>query len=317
MNFAIAVHFWSSSPQAVDRRELGFLAIVFNLCSVFKLLQGLGHISAAIKGAFKNWCTKKKPLPIPRNKIVTLFVEPCCVKVKMVSFSGWLVVLALSLSCAVEPGYSVILTKTCLKLEEDFNFKEAEYVGTWYEVRRLYDPSDPEQEDCVVMNYQAREKGSYDTMQSHQITEEGAPIYVSGTAEPQVFEDAKVPRFLERLNTSSNADPDILIQIVAIDYTSYAIVYSCASFNATHFTESARVLSRQSNLDKHHDDIINIYLEQHFKRPDHKWRATQQTADFCKPSMVEDMGKKSSSNGVSLPAVINLLGMMLLVKLLH
>lgn len=234
----------------------------------------------------------------------------------MVSFPKWSL-LALCLWCAVGSGYSVIYTKTCVKIEENYNFNEAKYVGTWYEVRRLYDPSDPEQEDCVVMNYKAGEKGHYDILQSYQITEEGSPIYVSGVAEPQVFENPKVPKFLERFNTTKNDEPDGLIEIVAINYNSYAIVYSCKSINATHYTESARVLSRQTHLNNHDADVITMFLEHHFKPSEHNWRATKQTADFCKPSLVEVADKKSSSPSVRLPVVIHLIFMFLIIKLLN
>lgn len=233
----------------------------------------------------------------------------------MVSFPKWLL-LALCLWCAVGSGYSVLYTKTCLKIEENYNFNEAKYVGTWYEVRRLYDPSDPEQEDCVVMNYKAGEKGHYDILQSYQITKEGSPIYVSGAAEPQVFENSKVPKFLERYNTTKNDEPDSLIEIVAIDYDSYAIVYSCKSINVTHYTESARVLSRQTHLNNQNEDVIGIFLENHFKSPEHNWRATKQTADFCKPSLVE-VAEKSGSPSGRLPTVIHLIAMLLLIKLLN
>lgn len=234
----------------------------------------------------------------------------------MVSFPKWSL-LALCLWCAVGFGYGVIYTKTCLKIEEDYNFNEAKYAGTWYEMRRLHDPSDPEQEDCVVMNYKAGEKGHYDILQSYQITEAGSPIYVSGVAEPQVFENSKVPKFLERFNTTKNDEPDGHIEIVAIDYDSYAIVYSCKSINATHYTESARVLSRQTQLSKHDDDVIRIFVNHHFKGSEHNWRATKQSGDFCKPSLVEVADEKSSSPSVRLPVVIYLIAMLLIIKLLN
>ncbi|XP_058129629.1 apolipoprotein D-like [Anopheles ziemanni] len=234
----------------------------------------------------------------------------------MVSFPKWSL-LALCLWCAVGSSYSVIFTTTCLKMEENYNFDETKYLGTWYEVRRLYDPSDPEQEDCVVMNYKAGEKGHYDILQSYQITEEGSPIYVSGVAEPEVFENSKVPKFLERYNTTKNSEPDGHVEIVAINYDSYAIVYSCISINASHYTESARVLSRQTQLNNRDTDVVTLFLESHFKRSEHKWRATKQTADFCKPSLVEVADEKSRSQSARLPTEIHLIAMLLIAKMLY
>lgn len=220
----------------------------------------------------------------------------------------------LSLWCVLlGPCSGVLYTTTCLKFEEDYNFKESQYVGTWYEVRRLHDPSDPEQEDCVVMNYQLRDEGRFDILQSFQFTDDGAPIYRSGWAAPRIFKDSRVPKFLERFNTTAGGDPDTYIDIVATDYTSYAIVYSCTSINGTHHSESAWVLSRQTQLSKDDVDIVNLFLKTRFRHEDHKWRATQQTADFCKPSLVESLTTKSSSNVVlPLLAVSNLVGIIVL-----
>ncbi|XP_058060481.1 apolipoprotein D-like [Anopheles bellator] len=222
--------------------------------------------------------------------------------------------LAVCFSAAVGTAHGVLYTKTCLKFEEQYTFKEEKFAGKWYEIRRLYDPSDPEQEDCVVMQYRLGPEGSFTILQSFQITDEGKPIYRSGKAEPRVFHESRVPQFYERFNTTSAADPDTSIDIIATDYASYAIVYSCTPFNATHHLEASWVLSRQPALEKTDVDLVDHYLQSRFHREDHKWRATQQTPEFCKKSLVEDAAPDSgalrtlSTHTVLLVSLATLLG---------
>uniref|UniRef100_A0A182JQH1 Lipocalin/cytosolic fatty-acid binding domain-containing protein n=1 Tax=Anopheles christyi TaxID=43041 RepID=A0A182JQH1_9DIPT len=223
----------------------------------------------------------------------------------------WMIAMAY-LWCAVDVSHGMLLTTSCMTFEEDYNFKEDKFDGTWYEVRRLNDHNATQHEDCVVMNYKLGEKGSFEIRESYQVGDESAPIYRSGKAEPKVFQDARIPKFLERFNTTDPADPDISIDIVATDYSSYAVVYSCTSINSTHHIESAWVLSRQPALAKNVVELVNLFLESRFTRDDHKWRATIHTADYCKPTSVETLPVYGAGNRIpvlSIPVV--LLGMLL------
>lgn len=227
----------------------------------------------------------------------------------MKTITVWMFAMAY-LWCAVDVSHGTLLTTACMKFEEDYNFKEEKYVGIWYEVRRLSDPS-AQHEDCVVMNYRLGEQGSFEILQSYQADDESDPIYRSGRAEPKVYLEDRIPKFLERFNTTNGADPDTSIDIVAIDYTSYAIVYSCTSINTTHYAENAWVLSRQPALAKNVVELVNIFLETRFTGEQHKWRAIQQTADFCKPSLVEVADKHSAGTSTFISVPLLLCGMLL------
>ncbi|XP_050072151.1 apolipoprotein D-like [Anopheles maculipalpis] len=228
----------------------------------------------------------------------------------------WMIAMAF-LWCAIDVCRGALLTTACLQFEEDYNFKEDKFTGIWYEVRRLNDPSDAQHEDCVVMNYKLAAKGSFDMLQSYQIGDESEPIYRGGSAQPKVFQDARIPKFYTRFNTTNPADPDTSIDIVATDYSSYAVVYSCTSINSTHHKETAWVLSRQPALAKNVVELVNLFLETRFTREDHKWRATVQTADFCKPTLVEDLPTHSVASRVLCSIPLAALFGVLLVKLFH
>lgn len=225
--------------------------------------------------------------------------------------------MAAYLWCAIGMSHGKLLTTACLQFEEDYNFKEDKFDGTWYEVRRLNEPSVTQHEDCVVINYRLGEKGSFDLRESYQIGDESEPIYRGGKAEPKVFQNARIPKFLQRFNTTDPADPDTSIDIVATDYSSYAVVYSCTSINSTHHVESGWVLSRQPALAKNVVELVNLFLETRFTREDHKWRATVQTADFCKPTAVEDLANHSAAGRVLLSIPLAALLGAMLVKLFY
>uniref|UniRef100_A0A182MAI4 Lipocalin/cytosolic fatty-acid binding domain-containing protein n=1 Tax=Anopheles culicifacies TaxID=139723 RepID=A0A182MAI4_9DIPT len=225
--------------------------------------------------------------------------------------------MAAYLACAIDKSHGTLLTTACIQFEEDYNFKEDKFAGTWYEVRRLNEPSVKQQEDCVVMNYRLGDKGSFNILESYQIGDESEPIYRGGKAEPKVFQDARIPKFFERFNTTDPADPDTSIDIVATDYSSYAVVYSCTSINSTHHVESAWVLSRQPALAKNVVELVGVFLETRFTREEHKWRATIQTADFCKPTAVEDLSSHSAAGRVRLSIPLAVLLGTMLVKLFY
>ncbi|XP_053670052.1 apolipoprotein D-like [Anopheles nili] len=220
--------------------------------------------------------------------------------------------------CGIDVSRGAILTTNCIPFDEDYNFKEDKFDGTWYEVRRLNDPQDVLHEDCVVTNYQIGDEGSFEIQQSYQIGDESEPIYRAGRAEPKVFHNGRVSMFLQRFNTTASADPDTTIDIVATDYTNYAIIYSCTSINTTYHDESAWVLSRQPALAKNVVELVNVFLETRFKREDHKWRAIKQTADFCKPSRVEKLNSHlGGSQPLGATGLLPSIVLLLLARLFH
>ncbi|XP_058454783.1 apolipoprotein D-like [Malaya genurostris] len=186
---------------------------------------------------------------------------------------------------------AVIYEKNCLHFDEAYNFREDRYTGKWYEVRRLADPEVSEQLDCVQEKYtRSSNMLDFDIIRSIQKTAAGDPIYTTGVASPRTYENSKVPQFYLRYNTTSPADPDIQVDIVQTDYLNFAIEYSCNSINSTTVSESARVLSRRRSMPKHAVDIINKFVVANFKHPQHKWRVTEQSDGFCKPTIIINSG---------------------------
>lgn len=199
------------------------------------------------------------------------------------------IVRFLLLLASVSTGMAVLYEKSCMIFEESYDFKEDRFSGKWYEIRRLNDPDDLEPEDCVQEKFtRSRNMLDFEIIRSAQKTSAGIPTYSIGAMSPRAFENSKVPQFFLRYNTSSNADPDINIDIVKTDYINYAIIYACNSLNITTSSESARVLSRRPAMPKHAADLINKFLTDHFTHQQHKWRTTEQSETFCKPTTIAE-----------------------------
>ncbi|XP_050088547.1 apolipoprotein D-like isoform X2 [Anopheles aquasalis] len=101
----------------------------------------------------------------------------------MKTIAGYFMLMQMCLLGAFSAAEGVLTTESCVSFDHKFTLKVEEFMGRWYEVRRLYDPLDPEQEDCVVMNYEMLENGTFEIQKSFQITENGHPSYVNGTAQ--------------------------------------------------------------------------------------------------------------------------------------
>ncbi|XP_035774137.1 apolipoprotein D-like isoform X2 [Anopheles albimanus] len=131
-------------------------------------------------------------------------------------------------------GEGAIYTKKCLTFNDTFTFDSKGFTGIWYEFRRLLNPLDSEQEDCVVRNYRLLEDGTFKVVKSFQKTKDGLPQYAVGTAELGVFHEPHMPQIYERLNSTNAADQNKSVTIVSTDYIFYAILYSCSPINSTH-----------------------------------------------------------------------------------
>lgn len=212
---------------------------------------------------------------------------------------------------------AVIYEKDCLIFDESYDFKEDRYSGKWYEIRRLSDPDEVEPEDCVQEKYtRSKNMLDFEVIRATQKTAAGSPSYSIGTMSPRSFENSKVPQFFLRYNTTSDADPDIKIDIVKTDYLNYAIVYACSSINTTTSSEFAWVLSRHPAIPKHAADIINEFLSKHFTHQQHKWRTTEQSKTFCKPTTIHGETSGASVLKHTWYSISHVLIVVLLAKLL-
>ncbi|ETN61002.1 hypothetical protein AND_007359 [Anopheles darlingi] len=207
----------------------------------------------------------------------------------MKTTAGYVILMLMCLLGTICIAKDVTTTKSCLTFDHTFTLKVEKFMGKWYEIRRLYDPLDPEQEDCVVVNYWLLENGSFDILKSFQMAKDGHPIYAVGFAELTANNESGVPQFFERINTTNTADSDTSFNIVTTDYENYAILYSCTPINSTHHLEASWVLGRSPTLEHKYNMMVNFGLENFIKRAEDEWRVTDHSRKFCKPSVVKGL----------------------------
>ncbi|XP_035774287.1 apolipoprotein D-like isoform X2 [Anopheles albimanus] len=123
----------------------------------------------------------------------------------MKTIAGCVMLMLMFLLGTFGASEGVLTTKSCVTFDHAFALKEEEFMGKWYEVRRLYDPLETEQEDCVVMNYQFLQNGTFEILKSSQMTKDGPPIYVNGTATLRAIYESDIPLFYESLNSPKAA----------------------------------------------------------------------------------------------------------------
>ncbi|XP_050090452.1 apolipoprotein D-like [Anopheles aquasalis] len=196
-------------------------------------------------------------------------------------------------------GNGAIYTNSCLTFHHSYAFDVEKFLGTWYEQQRVYDPLDPEQEECVGMSYRLLENGTLAIVKSFKKSENGLTSVVGGTAE---LREPGVPQFYERLNSSNTVDQNKSVSILQTDYEYFAILYSCIPINSTHNQEELSVLHRRRQISFLEKLLLSAFCNSFWKRDVkgglvHKWRNTEQSPEFCKPSFANETEMANSTEG--------------------
>jgi len=119
-------------------------------------------------------------------------------------------------------------------------FKANDFSGTWYRIGGL--PNVEEKSvNCTVYDYQADATGF--TVNSRGQLKDGTPVT------QVVLLATKTSPTLGKFTTRIR-DFDADLMVLNTDYTSYACLYSCYTYNNTHKAQFAWILSRSSTLAK-------------------------------------------------------------------
>ncbi|XP_020778456.2 apolipoprotein Db [Boleophthalmus pectinirostris] len=130
---------------------------------------------------------------------------------------------------------------TCPKIKPQENFNVTQYLGTWYEIKKL--PAMFERGKCVQAKYSLLQDGAV-RVHNSELLKDGKINSIEGTAK---VEDHAKPAILSV--SFFKVVPDSPYIVLNTDYSSYALVYSCSDYFGLFHIDFAWILSRTRHLD--------------------------------------------------------------------
>ncbi|XP_005098523.1 apolipoprotein D-like [Aplysia californica] len=145
-----------------------------------------------------------------------------------------LAVVSLSRSASIHLG-------KCPDVPPQSTLDAAKYLGVWYEMERF--PTVFERGNCISANYSLKSNGRIAVDNRYILN--GKEHTILGEAYP---EDENSTEAI--LSVQFPFSPKAEYKIVETDYSSYSLVFSCASIADIFNTQFAWILSRTRTLDK-------------------------------------------------------------------
>ncbi|XP_048460704.1 apolipoprotein D-like [Rhincodon typus] len=156
----------------------------------------------------------------------------------------------------------------CEHVELQKNFSLNQYMGTWYEIERLYNVTGERR--CISETISKAFNGFRETYEllTWMIKDNDAVVVLSAELIPPPKANKDQAKLTYRLDQQMGHEPldDSVIfhyWVVDTDYTSYSLVFSCVSFLGIAHTPYAWILSRErqlsANTTKYLHDILDKY----------------------------------------------------------
>ncbi|XP_020377757.2 apolipoprotein D-like [Rhincodon typus] len=155
----------------------------------------------------------------------------------------------------------------CEHVELQKNFSLNQYMGTWYEIERLYNVTG--ERKCISETISKAYNGFKETYEllTWMIKENDAVAVHSAELIPPSKTNKDQAKLIYRLDQHLGQNPvdkrGFDYWVVDTDYTGYSLVFSCVSFLGIAHTPYAWILSRErqlsANTTKYLHDILDKY----------------------------------------------------------
>ncbi|XP_078420693.1 apolipoprotein D-like [Cetorhinus maximus] len=176
---------------------------------------------------------------------------------------GLLLTLLIAFICLIKRGQAV-KWGGCEHVDLQQNFTIEKYMGTWYEIERLYNVSG--EHKCISETISQIPNNFEDRLEilTRMVKDKGEVVALEGELIlPTKGEKAKLQYKINRRpwGMDDHLDPAILhYWVVATDYTSYSLVFSCVSFLSIAHTPYAWLLSRERQLSENATNHLHNLL---------------------------------------------------------